>query len=501
MAERLRIRLVVDPARARIWHRRLAETLRRKGHDVVVVIEHGGPGLPLAISLLLALERLVYGHSSQSAGTEWTSADLARQADTRNPSEPDLIVDLTGRDQTSSTVRTLRPVFAGALLEEAAISGLLSGRVPAIGLLDSTSTGSTPRIFRAAVERPRVLCKSLDNLCARLVTVFLVAIEEIANGNTPSGLAGPSVLGSSQWQRFGVFALLIARARAALTSLSTGAPHWFVGWRRANEDRLSETMHLPQSGWHRLPDDGARFYADPFLCRRDGRTWLFVEEFQYAAGKALISVVELGAEGPIGIPRPIIERPYHLSYPFVFERDGQIWMLPEMSSARRVELLRATQFPDKWEPAGILLDSQEVSDATIIEHNNRLWMFGTVGGGDSSSWDTLHLWHADRLDGEWRPHQRNPVLIDAGSARPAGAFYRRGNEVWRPAQDCTRGYGSGLALARITALDEERYSQEVEAVFYPGGAWDGIGLHTLNWAEGFEVVDGCSSAAKTNRPR
>lgn len=501
MAKRLHIRLVVDPARARIWHRRLAEALRKKGHDVAVVIEHGGPRPPLAISLLLALERLVYGQPGQSAGSDWISADLARQAGTNDPSEPDLIVDLTGRDQTSSTARTLRPVFAGTLLEEAAISELLSGRIPAIGLFDSTPTGSVSLTFRAAVERPRVLCKSLDNLCARLVTVFVVAVEDIADGNPPSGLAGPAVLGGSQWHRLGAFALLIARARAALTSLSSGTPHWFVGWRRANEDRLSETMRLPHSGWHRLADDGARFYADPFLFRRDGRTWLFVEEFQYAVGRALISVVELGAEGPIGNPRPIVERPYHLSYPFVFERDGQIWMLPEMSSARRVELLRATQFPDKWEPAENLLDNQETSDATIVEHDNRLWMFATVGAGNSSSWDTLHLWHADRLTGEWRPHQRNPVLINSGSARPAGAFYRRGNELWRPAQDCTRGYGSGLALARITSLDEERYSQEIEAVIYPGGAWDGIGLHTLNWTEGFEVVDGCLSTPKTYRPR
>ena len=144
-----------------------------------------------------------------------------------------------------------------------------------------------------------------------------------------------------------------------------------------------------------------------------------------------------------------------------------------------------------------MLDDCRVGDFLIVEHNNRLWMFGTVGAGETSSWDALHLWHAEDLKSAWTPHERNPVLIDAGSSRPAGALYHRAGQLWRPAQDCTRGYGSGLALARVTALDETRYAQEVAAVLYPGAAWAGSGLHTLNWAHGIEVVDGCVARGET----
>ena len=345
-----------------------------------------------------------------------------------------------------------------------------------------------------------MLCKALDNLCARLVTIFTGAVDDIAAGRALSGDAAPTFVAPSP-RHLGVLEALAARARAALTSLSANPPHWFVGWRVASGNRISETMRVPQGGWTPMPDDGARFYADPFLFERAGRTWLFLEEFQYAADKALISVVEIGRDGPLGVPRPIIERPFHLSYPFVFERDGEIWMLPEMSAAKRVELLRAIDFPNAWEPAGVLLDGQEVSDATIVEHENRLWMFGTVGSGDASSWDALHLWHAPTLMGEWRAHERNPVLIDAGSARPAGNFYQRAGDLWRPAQDCTRGYGAGLALARVTSLNEKDYTQKVEAVLDPRGAWKGNGLHTLNWAAGIEVVDGCTAGGKAPRTR
>jgi hypothetical protein len=85
------------------------------------------------------------------------------------------------------------------------------------------------------------------------------------------------------------------------------------------------------------------------------------------------------------------------------------------------------------------------------------------------------------------------VLIDSCGARPAGAHYLRAGHLWRPAQDCTSGYGVGLALARITKLDTEGFAQTIEAVIRPGDAWPGIGIHTLNWAAGIEVVDGCTN--------
>ncbi len=487
----MRIRIAIDPARARIWHRRLAEALRRRGHSVSVAIRPGRTNPPVAISLILALERLAYRQPDGMPGSPWTRRDLAAYAQGSADETVDLIVDLTGGSDLHAGVRTLRPVYADALVEEAAISELLSNRMPLIGVADSAAP-DRPERFHAAVERPRTLCKALDNLGARLVTIFDGAVARIARNETIAGKSVVALHDAATWPQLGALGALVARARAALTSLSVKPPHWFVGWRRADQDRLAETMRLPQAGWHRLPDDGARFYADPFVFRHEGRTWLFLEEFPYATGKAIVSLVEMGAEGPLGTPRPILERANHLSYPFVFERAGAIWMIPEMSTAGRVELFRATKFPDAWESVGVLVDGVEASDATIVEHEGRLWMFGSVGGEGASSWDTLHLWHSNDLMGPWSPHPRNPVLIDARGARPAGAFYRRGGELWRPAQDCASGYGAALALARVTRLDTEGFAQEIASVIRPGGAWPGIGLHTLNWAAGIEVVDGCA---------
>jgi hypothetical protein len=478
----LHIHIVLDSARARLWHRRLAEALRRQGHTISLSRAETTRPLPLAARLLLTLERLVYGQNNQSPSAPWQ--DFA--PNTPSEGRADLILDMTGA-QSPPSGRTLRPVYAGTLIEETAIADLLARKIPQIGVLDSNE--NAPHVFNVAVERPRVLCKALDNLGARFETIFAAAVADIAAGRRLAGALGAMAAP----EPLGIVEAVASRASAALTSLLSKPPHWFVGWRRTSSDRIADTLRLPSTGWTRLCDDGGRFYADPFLFAHAGRTWLFLEEYQYTVGKALLSVVELGATGPIGSPRAIIERPYHLSYPFVFERDGQIWMVPEMSAAHRVDLLRATNFPFEWEPAGTMIDL-EIADATIIEHQNRLWLFGNVGSGSASSWDTLHLWSAQQLTGEWQPHPRNPVLIDAASARPAGAMYHRGNELWRPAQDCTAGYGSALTLARVTKLDADCFEQQTVAALRPGPSWPGIALHTLNAVGDFEVVDGATSA-------
>jgi hypothetical protein len=104
----------------------------------------------------------------------------------------------------------------------------------------------------------------------------------------------------------------------------------------------------PKTGWRDLPDDRRRFYADPFPIERDGRLLLFVEDFAHALGYGVISAVEFGGTGPVGVPRPVLDIGSHLSYPFVFEHRGAVWMVPEKRRNGTVDLFRAEMFPDRW---------------------------------------------------------------------------------------------------------------------------------------------------------
>ncbi|MBY0253479.1 MAG: formyl transferase, partial [Methylobacterium organophilum] len=282
-----------------------------------------------------------------------------------------------------------------------------------------------------------------------------------------------------------------------LYALCFHGPHWRVGWRRIAGPDLIDLRRHPEGGWQVLPDDGRRFYADPFAIARDGAVTLFVEEFDYRRGKGVIAAVGFGENGPRGRPEPVLELETHLSYPFVFEADGQVWMIPESHASGTIDLYRATDFPRGWVHEAVLLDGVVAGDATLLQHGGRWWMFATVRAGGGSYSDTLHLWHAPHFRGPWTPHRHNPVLIDIGSARAAGPIVARDGGLIRPVQDCRQGYGAALGLARILRLDEEGYAQRVETRLRPGAAWPGTRLHMLSAAGGFEFIDGSHRA----RPR
>ena len=178
-------------------------------------------------------------------------------------------------------------------------------------------------------------------------------------------------------------------------------------------------------------------------------------------------------------------------------------MVPESSSAGTVDLYRARAFPGGWVKEATLLSGIVASDATLLERAGRWWLFATVRDaepgaplGSGSFSDALHLWSAPDFRGPFTPHPANPVLIDPATARPAGRIVERGGRLIRPVQDCARGYGRALVLARIDRLDTEGYAQSVVGRIEAGAAWPGSRLHTLNAGGGIECIDGSGRAPR-----
>ena len=116
-----------------------------------------------------------------------------------------------------------------------------------------------------------------------------------------------------------------------------------------------ETRDWSGEGWRLLPDDGRRYYADPFPLLIDGRLHVFFEDLDLATRHGVISASVLGPDG-FSPPRTVLARPYHLSYPQVFADGDGVYMLPESSGARRLELWRAERVPDRWALDTVLLE-------------------------------------------------------------------------------------------------------------------------------------------------
>jgi hypothetical protein len=185
----------------------------------------------------------------------------------------------------------------------------------------------------------------------------------------------------------------------------------------------------------------------------------------------------------------VLDTRVHTSYPFLFEHDGSVYMLPETSAANELALYRADPFPRTWRRIATLLAGVPVVDASLVEHDGRWWIFATRSDlGDNHS---LSIWHATELLGPWNAHRGNPVKTDIRSARSGGTPFVIDGTLYRPAQDGSRTYGGRVILNRVERLTTTEFRETpVVSVTPQRGTAYPDGLHTLSAAGRRTIVDG-----------
>ena len=253
----------------------------------------------------------------------------------------------------------------------------------------------------------------------------------------------------------------------------------------------SQSLSMSLWRYKRLTPPKDRFWADPFLLVNGGRTWLYFEELMFATQRGHISVAELKPDGTMLEPQRALVTDHHLSYPFVFQYEGGIYMVPESRGDRCVPLYRCVEMPHRWEKVGNLMDDVDAVDATLHFHDGRWWMFvNMIVNRGASSCDELFLFHADNpLGREWTPHPMNPIVSDARRARPAGKLFVHDGRLYRPSQDCSHRYGWGLNLNWVETISPVDYVEHLVSRAEPGWAPDVRATHTFNREGPLHVVD------------
>ena len=242
----------------------------------------------------------------------------------------------------------------------------------------------------------------------------------------------------------------------------------------------------------RLVPPGDRCWADPFVVYQQNRYYIFLEELVFRRKRAHIAVMEMDEEGRCTAPVKILQRDYHLSYPFVFAVDGTFYMVPETASNRTIEVYRCEEFPRRWTFHKRLLEGKKAADATLHQHEGRWWLWANMADGPGTSTrDEVFLFYADHpLAEAWTPHPLNPVVSDVRQARPAGRLFERDGQLIRPSQDGSVRYGYRLHFNRVTHLSPTQYREEPVHTINPDWTPGLVGVHTYNHAHRLTFIDG-----------
>ena len=249
-----------------------------------------------------------------------------------------------------------------------------------------------------------------------------------------------------------------------------------------------------------LPGTPGHWYADPLLYRRGGERWLFCEDFDLAANKGSIAAFPLGPGGRPGAPQTVLEADCHLSFPTVFDWNGETWMIPETGADRTLCLYRCRAFPGEWVLVRAFPVGKELADTIVLgaaeEELTLLCSQVRPENGLYTRYRRYALRPDPQEEGGFALEEDEPFglehrFYDLG-ARNAGPLFCWGGQTVRPAQVSTKvDYGVYLQFwtrrgGKETPLCAATPQNVTISGLDPAAV---IGIHTYCRDEELEVID------------
>lgn len=253
---------------------------------------------------------------------------------------------------------------------------------------------------------------------------------------------------------------------------------WYVGLRDMNASGklFYQEVETPEGQW----------IADPFLYEVEDRHYLFVEQYFTDKQRAGIGCYEI-INGKAVNNRIIIDKPYHMSYPCVFNYKGKHYMIPETSANNTVDIYVADKFPDEWHLLKNLMTGEKYVDSTVYIKGNDYYVL--TYKKCTEGWKLVVF----KLDMDCLTLELSSERIyKQNVGRPGGFLFQEGNIIKRPAQDCSKKYGESLILYNVKTNFDEPYSEEIDSKITKqeiqfSQPFDRI--HTLNRDSKYEVID------------
>ena len=263
---------------------------------------------------------------------------------------------------------------------------------------------------------------------------------------------------------------------------------WFVSYKKSeniNQLKLNNCNVIKN-------DNKDRFLADPFVVEKDGKNYVFVEDFYFSKNKGVISCFEVGDKGCKFLGTALEEK-FHLSFPYIFKYKEKIFMCPESHENQEIRLYESKTFPLKWELCKVLFKNVSAVDSIIFEKDKLWWLITSISNSSIADFNELNIFYSEAgpVTNKWIPHKLNPITVNAKIARNGGVIFQD-NKVFRIAQkNSFNFYGNKFSINEIKILNKENYKEEIVKKIEPNFIKGIKGTHHLHMSKNFLVNDFC----------
>ncbi len=234
-----------------------------------------------------------------------------------------------------------------------------------------------------------------------------------------------------------------------------------------------------------VPNPVGMWAADPFIIERDNKVYIFAELFSLSKWRGEIGycIYENGKFSKWNI---IFADEHHYSYPYVFEKENNIFMMPETGSVKEIAIYKAVDFPSKWEKQVVIFSGEKMVDSIFLADDVILTykMFGIFK-------NNLVLLKKENYG--W---QEISSIVDTQEIkRPAGKVFSYNNDFVRPAQDGRNLYGGAIKFFKCSDIINDIGSEQQigdlrpEEIAVENLNKKIVGAHTYNATLNYEIID------------
>lgn len=236
-----------------------------------------------------------------------------------------------------------------------------------------------------------------------------------------------------------------------------------------------------ETAFKAVPNPIGMWAADPFIIEKDGKIYIFAELFSLSQWKGKIGYCVF-KNGKFSSWKIIFDEAPHYSYPYIFEFNDGIYMMPETGSLREIAIYKAVDFPSKWEKASIVLSGEKMVDSIFLSSDTIL-SYKMVGNFKNL------LTYIKKQDDKWMVYQSEEDKEEI--KRPGGKAFIFGRDLIRPAQDGRKIYGGSLKFFKcnIGETEEEIGGLLPEEIKVEGFNKTIVGTHTYNATNNYEIID------------